>query len=223
MSNSAPRLRRGKKDPDVLPSRTRTRRSKLHARPLRFRRRDASRTTERDLDTRPTPEPTGEPSVSTTVFISDEKNFALLLPARPGELISEAEEDAISFCTPGSSSDICRNRMPDGFITAASLAYADDKTWIQVTGCIDSSKFHLDPNDTGGQMDVRFPNGAQCTFGGWGASFIELVEPALNRFCIRCCSTPDDQINCNSHRDRSGCENAIPGTYDFPELGISCA
>jgi hypothetical protein len=23
-------------------------------------------------------------------------------------------------------------------------------------------------------MDVRFPNGAQCTFGGWGASFIEL-------------------------------------------------
>lgn len=90
---------------------------------------------------------------------------------------------------------------------------------------------------------MRYPNGAQCTFGGWGASFIELcvssvpfrskiwityrwgsrVEPALNRFCIRCCSTPNDQVNCNSHRDRAGCENAIPGTYDFPERGISCA
>ena len=26
-------------------------------------------------------------------------------------------------------------------------------------------------------MDVRFPNGAQCTFGGSGASFIELCVP----------------------------------------------
>jgi hypothetical protein len=92
ISNSAPRLWRGKKDSDVSPSRTRTRtrRSKLHARPLRFRRRDASRTTERDLDTRPTPEPTGEPSVSTTVFISDEKDFALLLPARRGGMFKIA-------------------------------------------------------------------------------------------------------------------------------------
>jgi hypothetical protein len=50
----------------------------------------------------------------------------------------------------------------------------------QVTGCIDSTKFHLEPSDTGGQFDVRFPNGAQCTFGGQGASFIELcVVPQL--------------------------------------------
>jgi len=26
-------------------------------------------------------------------------------------------------------------------------------------------------------MDVRFPNGAQCAFGGPGASFIELCVP----------------------------------------------
>jgi hypothetical protein len=32
----------------------------------------------------------------------------------------------------------------------------------------------MDPNDTGGQLDVRFPNGAHCTFGGVGKSFIEL-------------------------------------------------
>ncbi|KAH9061748.1 alpha/beta-hydrolase [Lactarius deliciosus] len=99
-------------------------------------------------------------------------------------------------------------------------ARAEDNSWIQVTGCLDSSKMNLDPNDTGGQLDTRFPNGARCTFGEDGASFIELVEPALNRFCIRCCSTADDQVNCNSHRDRLGCENAIPGTYDFPELGV---
>jgi hypothetical protein len=117
---------------------------------------------------------------------------------------------------------------------------------VQVTGCLDPSKSTLDPSDAGGQLDVRFPNGAQCTFGGYGASFIELcvyshlsslrsdwrlharlplrsVEPALNRFCLRCCRDKNDQKNCNSHRDRMGCENAVPGTYDFPELGVRCA
>ena len=36
----------------------------------------------RDLDTRPTPEPTGASSSSTTVHITDEHDFALLLPNR---------------------------------------------------------------------------------------------------------------------------------------------
>lgn len=43
-----------------------------------------------------------------------------------------------------------------------------------MTGCLDISKSILDPSDDGGQLDVRFPNGAQCSFGGYGASFIEL-------------------------------------------------
>ncbi|KAH9959960.1 hypothetical protein BC827DRAFT_1133985 [Russula dissimulans] len=204
----------------VSPSRTR--RQNFRAGILRPRQ-DSSRTTEQDLDTRPTPEPTGQPSIDTTVFIRNVDDFSLLLPAIPDELVSDAEEDAKTYCTPGSSSDICQRKMNEGFITAASLVRAHDNSWIQVTGCIDSSKFHFNAHDTGGQMDVRYPNGAHCTFGGVGTSFIELVEPALNRFCLRCCSTSNDQINCNSHRDREGCENAIPGTYDFPELGVSCA
>jgi hypothetical protein len=47
-------------------------------------REEASGTTEQDLDTRPTPEPTGEPSIETTVFITGENDFALLLPAMSG-------------------------------------------------------------------------------------------------------------------------------------------
>ncbi|KAH9970201.1 hypothetical protein BGW80DRAFT_1332276 [Lactifluus volemus] len=206
------------KDPNILPSRTRS--SKPWAAVIK-RRQDAYGTAQQDLDLRPTPEPTGESSASTTVFVVDQTNFALLLPTRAGELISDAEMDAETYCTPGNN--FCTRIMPEGFIRAASVVTADDGSWIQVTGCLDVSKSQLDPNDAGGQMDVRFPNGAQCTFGGWGASFIELVEPKLNRFCLRCCRAADDQINCNSHRDRSGCENAIPGKYDFPELGISCA
>ncbi|KAI0297783.1 hypothetical protein B0F90DRAFT_1737505 [Multifurca ochricompacta] len=207
----------------VSPSRTRP--SKLRA-ALRRRQYTSDDDTAQlnDLDTRPTPMPTGEPSVLTTVHITNENDFALLLPVRPGELVSESEADAQSFCTPGgSSSESCTNTMPDGLIAAAALQKAEDGSWIQVTGCLDASKFHFVLSDTGGQLDVRFPNGAQCTFGGEDASFIELVEPALNRFCLRCCLSANDQVNCNSHRDRTGCENAIPGTYNFPDLGVSCA
>lgn len=175
-------------------------------------------------DLRPTPAPTGTPSPDTTVHISDEHDFALLLPDRQGELVSDAESDGVSYCAPTSGDSSCTGRrMQAGFITAAAVEHADDGSWIQVTGCLDPTKSLLDPSDTGGQMDVRFPNGAQCTFGGYGASFIELIEPAANRFCLRCCASANDQVNCNSHRDREGCPNAIPGVYDFPNLGITCS
>ncbi|GJE85408.1 hypothetical protein PsYK624_014870 [Phanerochaete sordida] len=197
--------------------------------PLRVQ--DGTRTIQRrqdesnaPTDLRPTPAPTGPASLDTTVHITDEHNFALLLPSRQGELVSDAESDGVSFCTPTSGDSSCTGqRMQGGFIVAAALQHADDGSWVQVTGCIDPSKSLLDPSDAGGQMDVRFPNGAQCTFGGYGASFIELVEPALGRFCLRCCASENDQVNCNSHRDREGCPNAIPGTYDFPEVGVSCS
>jgi hypothetical protein len=49
------------------------------------------------------------------------------------ELVSDAENNAKAFCTPGSLSNPCKNKMPDGFITAAALASANDNSWIQVT------------------------------------------------------------------------------------------
>ncbi|TBU47099.1 hypothetical protein BD309DRAFT_952578 [Dichomitus squalens] len=175
-----------------------------------------------DLDTAPTPAPTGPSTDDTTVHITDENDFALLLPGRDGELISDAESDGVAFCTPASGDATCQRRMSDGFISAAHVERSGDSKWIQITGCLDVSKSHLDDSDSGGQFDVRFPNGAKCTFGGYGASFIEIVEPAANRFCLRCCSLENDQENCNSRQDTAGCPTAIPGTYSFPDLGVSC-
>ncbi|KAG5639063.1 hypothetical protein H0H81_007321 [Sphagnurus paluster] len=126
------------------------------------------------LDTRPTPEPTGDPSQSTTVHITSNSDFSLILPDTPGELIGDAEAHGKSYCTPGSSAPDCINKFGEGFITAAAYEASDDGAYVQVTGCIDPTKFHLDPTDGGGQFDVRYPNGAQCTYGGYGASFIEL-------------------------------------------------
>ncbi|KAH7920765.1 hypothetical protein BV22DRAFT_1097634 [Leucogyrophana mollusca] len=192
---------------------------KGHQVDIRKRQDSPSPTASENLDARPTPQPTGDPSPSTTVHIAGGMDFALLLPQANGELISDAETDGVAYCTPGAEG--CANYLPSGFITGAAVSQADDGSWIQVTGCFDSSKFHFAPNDDGGQFDVRFPNGAQCTFGGYGASFIEQVEPSANRFCLRCCSSANDQTNCNSHQDRAGCPEAIPGTYDFPTASCS--
>lgn len=165
----------------------------------------------------PTPQPTGPSSVSTTVHITSVTDFSILLPS-DGELVSDAESDGTAYCTDGSG---CQNSFPAGFITGANISQASDGSYIQITGCLDSSKFHFAQNDAGGQMDVRFPNGAQCTFGGYGASFIEQVEPSANRFCLRCCASANDQVNCNSHNDKAGCPVAVPGIYDF--AGVSCS
>ncbi|GLB34732.1 hypothetical protein LshimejAT787_0202970 [Lyophyllum shimeji] len=174
------------------------------------------------INTRPTPEPTGDSSPSTTVHITDKSDFSLILPNKPGELIGDAEVDGVSYCSSSSKAPHCANNFSEGFVTAAAFEASDDGAYVQVTGCIDPTKFHLNPADAGGQFDVRYPNGAQCTFGGYGASFIELIEPATQRFCMRCCASANDQVNCNSHQDRAGCINAIPGVYDFPDLGVSC-
>ncbi|KAG6915033.1 hypothetical protein DXG01_013824 [Tephrocybe rancida] len=181
-------------------------------------------TVEGPVDARPTPDPTGDPSSSTTVHINSESDFSLILPNQPGELIGDAESDGVAYCSPGTASPGCDgNIFSKDFVTGAAYYESEDGAFIQVTGCMDPTKTRLDPTDAGGQFDVRYPNGAQCAFGGYGASFIELVEPALSRFCIRCCASPNDQVNCNSHQDRMGCMTAIPGTYDFPALGVSCS
>lgn len=48
------------------------------------------------------------------------------------------------------------------------------------------------------------------------------VEPQQGRFCMRCCKSKDDQVNCNSHGDRDGCRKIMShGTYTFGP-NVSC-
>ncbi|KIM84484.1 hypothetical protein PILCRDRAFT_818055 [Piloderma croceum F 1598] len=179
--------------------------------------RDPSPSVDDALDSSPTPAPTGSRSPLTTVHITDESDFALLLPKTPHELISDAESDGVAYC----SKSGCSETFPEGLITGAAVKKAADGSWIQVTGCLNPSLFPFAAHDDGGQFDVRFPDGAQCTFGGYGASFIEQVEPTASRFCLRCCSTENDQDNCNSHQDTAGCLVVIPGTYTFGNVDCS--
>ncbi|KAJ2985830.1 hypothetical protein NUW54_g10015 [Trametes sanguinea] len=109
-------------------------------------------------DTRPTPEPTGAASTSTTVHIIDEHDFALLLPDRPGgkcrspgfdpgpgymrlttrfDAFSACRthlgcgSDGVSYCTPVSTDPACSKRVQDGFIRAAAVTTSDDGSYIQ--------------------------------------------------------------------------------------------
>lgn len=108
----------------------------------------------------PTPAPTGDPSNLTTVHISDEQDFALLLPKTPNgsffvlefmskqfRLLSlplcilsdifyfllELISDAESDGVSYCSKPGCENTFPDGFITGSVVQKADDGSWIQVS------------------------------------------------------------------------------------------
>ncbi|KAJ3478064.1 hypothetical protein NLI96_g10022 [Meripilus lineatus] len=142
-------------------------------------------------DLRPTPAPTGNPSPSTTSpSAPTNATYDFEDPVR--RINADAENDGITFCSFNSQTPTCTQRLQDGFVRAAAVTHSDDGAFVQVfppyrlddyyfeaslpsqiTGCIDPSKSLLDPSDDGGQFDVRFPNGAQCAFGGYAASFIE--------------------------------------------------
>ncbi|PPQ64978.1 hypothetical protein CVT24_008165, partial [Panaeolus cyanescens] len=83
------------------------------------------------------------------------------------------------------------------------------------TGCINPETLdRLDPGDAGGQYDSSGgeggrgnPVGSVCR--GY-SHYVELIEPAASRACIRCC---DDEDDCPVHRDTEGCPAVIQGNY----------
>jgi hypothetical protein len=48
------------------------------------------------------------------------------------EKISDAENDALSYCTHGSSEGTCKRYTPDGFILAAAYTQGKDGSYVQV-------------------------------------------------------------------------------------------
>lgn len=114
--------------------------------------------------------------------------------------------------------------MPSRWLTAFVLP---------VTGCIRPSHLtRLNPGDEGGQYDSSGgaggkgnPQGSQCL--GY-KHYVELLEPAANRACIKCC---DDPADCPTNKgtqsrprffrfrliavvvDTQGCPAVIKGNY----------
>lgn len=148
-----------------------------------------------------------------TVWVTSVADHCLILPRHKMSVgDSESPGNMRSFCTKPYSSK--QGQLASDFWTKAHFKKTDK--YVQITGCINPKvQSTLLSNDEGGQYDSNGgeggrgnPAGSVCL--GY-SSYVELVEPAGNRACIRCCYDPSD---CDVSQDEAGCETVIPGKYD---------
>jgi len=130
----------------------------------------------------------------------------------------------VSEFTPGGTQAFCTNPTDDGqghlsndFWTSVSLDQPPGSgNIIQLTGCINpNSMDRLIPYDIGGQYSSGGNDGLGSPLGSMCRRYnhyVELIEPARNRACIRCCDSPDD---CPTDKATApdGCLAVIPGNY----------
>jgi hypothetical protein len=144
-----------------------------------------------------------------TVAVHDAKDFCLLLP-RAHESVADGESDATAYCTKPQKDAPGAHTLAAGGLKSIHVK-SSPKHWVQVTGKLVPSKLGLSSKDEGGQYDNHgsgSPPGASCA--GW-PHFVELVEPAESRYCIRCCESTAD---CPTGRSTAGCPALIPGNYN---------
>ncbi|CEP18252.1 hypothetical protein [Parasitella parasitica] len=137
-----------------------------------------------------------------------QNDFCLFLPPQPGLVVHENENNGIPFCTKANTVPNA-TQFPEGFITTAH--YLRNSTFVQITGFFDRTKYDLGETDGGGQYDNHIkgkPIGAQCQDYKY---FVSMIEPDINRFCIRCCQ---NEADCNTGRSAYGCLRIIDGDYD---------
>lgn len=139
------------------------------------------------------------------VQITSATNWCMMMPPFPGGDIAQNEDRAIAFCTQDSPLAPKAHLFPNDFIRAAHFAQGDG--YVQVTGTIDHTKYGLSDNDQGGQYDPQAPVGSACA--GY-SSYVNLIEPHEDIFCIRCCKNKKD---CNTGKSTYGCKVVVPGDY----------
>ncbi|KAL0096985.1 hypothetical protein J3Q64DRAFT_1710478 [Phycomyces blakesleeanus] len=141
------------------------------------------------------------------VKLVSETQFCFFLPPGPKLDVATHEDIGVAHCTKSNVIPGVKT-FPTGFITVAH--FQQTSTYVQVTGYMNSKLFGLIPTDEGGQYDNHGngkPVGAQCS--GYNY-FVNVVEPADNRYCIRCCQ---NKVDCNTGRSAYGCMRVVPGDY----------
>ncbi|KAF9409386.1 hypothetical protein BGZ94_001970, partial [Podila epigama] len=139
------------------------------------------------------------PSGQTAALIS-ESEYCLFLPRTPGQTISESEDSAVAFCNKPSIPSAPNARLlPQGFVKSLHFHKNTTKEYVQITGRIDRSKYNLPANDGGGQYDIKAPVGSKCA--GYNY-YVELVEPDIQIYCLRCCK---NKVDCPVNKSTYGC------------------
>ncbi|KAF9448565.1 hypothetical protein P691DRAFT_669199 [Macrolepiota fuliginosa MF-IS2] len=154
------------------------------------------------------------------VYVTDASNFCMIMPRDPHTNIGDSEHTGgmKTYCSPSGRYSSTQGQLPPDFWSnvAFKIGHSSRKArYAQLTGCIRPEKLtRLNPDDGGGQYDSSGgaggrgnPAGSVCL--GY-KHYVELVEPAEKRACIKCC---DDLTDCPLNRDTSGCPAVIPGNY----------
>ncbi|CAO3568478.1 unnamed protein product [Mortierella alpina] len=145
-------------------------------------------------------------SRSTTIAIRKQSEFCIFLPPA-GQKVSDAEDRGIAFCTKHLASAPNAPTLPHGFIKSAHFYENKAKGYVQVTGRMDRNKYKFRKGDDGGQYDLKAPRGSACA--GY-RSFVQLIEPDANIYCVRCCKNKAD---CPVNKSTHGCKEVLGGVY----------
>ncbi|TRM63490.1 hypothetical protein BD626DRAFT_494496 [Schizophyllum amplum] len=159
-------------------------------------------------------------SADNIVYVTDEYEYCMIMPRHKHTDIGDSEHPGgmKTYCSPSAHFDDSQGTLPGDFWTNVAFVSGKGKKGgrtAQLTGCIDPTKVdRLNANDAGGQYDSSGgthgqgnPQGSVCL--GY-KHYVELVEPAGNRACLKCC---DDPADCPVSMDTSGCPTVIPGDY----------
>jgi hypothetical protein len=167
-------------------------------------------------------------SSNNIVKVNSLADMCLIAPLNPHTDIGVAEGSGTkTYCTAKARyDDPNQGQLPsDWFTDAKYVEYNGPSGGMirQITGCINASHLsRLNPSDEGGQFDSSgqgndgVPSQSFCILPGNNVRgfYVQQIEPANNRMCIRCCVNNSD---CPHTNDTKGCEVAIPGYY-----GPSC-
>ncbi|KAG0036995.1 hypothetical protein BGZ82_003323 [Podila clonocystis] len=134
------------------------------------------------------PDAAALPSGKTLALISNSQ-YCLFLPSRPGQTISDSEGSAVTFCNKAIPSAPNARILPTGFVKSLHWVSNKSKGYVQITGRIDRRKYNLPASDGGGQYDIKAPVGTKCS--GY-PYYVELVEPDIQVYCLRCCKNKAD-------------------------------
>jgi len=162
----------------------------------------------------------GKQSVDNIVYVTSADKFCMIVPRQPHTDIGVSEQPGgmKTYCSPAARYSSQQGQLPPDFwsnVAFESGSSSSGGRYAQLTGCIRPEKLsRLNVNDAGGQYDSSGgvggrgnPQGSVCL--GYN-HYVELVEPAGRRACIKCCDNP---IDCPVTKDTQGCPQVIPGNY----------
>ncbi|KAJ3565792.1 hypothetical protein NP233_g7418 [Leucocoprinus birnbaumii] len=153
-----------------------------------------------------------------TVVINSATSYCMIMPRTLHTNIGDSEHPGgmQSCCSSAAQTDPSQCSLPDNFWRDVDYRTGTGSgKYVQLTGCIRPETLNrLNPKDSGGQYDSSGgaggrgnPAGSVCK--GYN-HYVELVEPAGPRACIRCCENTSD---CPLNKDTAGCPQVIPGNY----------